>query len=712
MSVGVKLAGSTIVLILAVTAGVYLKLSRTQRENLLLSKEKAAAALTRLFVDSCGPGVVFGDETSVADELATLGRNDDVEYAAVWSTDESGRVAKRFGELRRGADMAPLIEAPRTTRVIRETSRVVISSPIFDRKGALAGATVVAFSLTRENRAIASIERTTLFVSTAVALGLVLLLIVMARILVVGPLGKLVTAANELERGGKGDVDIRTSDEVGQLASAFGRMAAAIRVREERIGARNRDMRLVLDNVGQGFITLDLEGNMSDERSRVVDEWFGAAAPGAKFWEFLRRIDPSAAEWFEVGWAAVVEDLLPLSLCLEQLPKLAQAAARAYELAYRPILEADRLTKLIVVITDVTARIERERAEQAQREMMSVFRRLLTDRNALDDFFAETTALVRAITGGAGNDHALLKRQIHTVKGNAAVFGIESVATLCHQLENKMAEGANGGEPLSSGDLDALKALWDRAVSVRAQFNEGGSWGSVELADHEYKAFLEELRARTSQDALLASALTWRFEPVAKRLAVIGEQLRALANRLGRAPVEVVCEPTTLRLPPAKWSGFWSVFAHVVRNTADYGIETPAQREAAGKPPQAVVKLSARREGPYVVVSIADDGPGIDWEAIASRARERGLPHATRADLDAALLSDGISARREATSTSGRGVGLSAIREVLRDLGGRIEIDSAHGRGTTFRFLLPESMLLGDPPGARDDGKPRLSLPH
>ena len=195
-------------------------------------------------------------------------------------------------------------------------------SPILNRQGSPAGATVVAFSLARENRAIAAIEWSTLLVSTVVACGLVLLLIIMARIVVVGPLGKLVAAAQELEHGGQGEVDIRTSDEVGQLAVAFRQMAVAIRVREARIGARNRDMRLVLDNVGQGFVTLDAAGTMSDERSRVIDEWFGAADPGTKLWDYLARVDGSVAQWFEIGWAAIGDDVLPLSLCLDQLPKL------------------------------------------------------------------------------------------------------------------------------------------------------------------------------------------------------------------------------------------------------------------------------------------------------------------------------------------------------------------------------------------------------
>src|SRR6476646_4945729 len=146
-SVGTKLAGATIVLILAVTAGVYLALSRSQRENLLQSKETSAAAVTRLFVDSCAAGVVFGDDTAINDELATLGRNDDVEYAAVWSSDGQGRVTRRVGELRRRGDVEPLAHAPTSVRLDREPTRVVLTSPIHDRQGSLVGATIVAFSL-------------------------------------------------------------------------------------------------------------------------------------------------------------------------------------------------------------------------------------------------------------------------------------------------------------------------------------------------------------------------------------------------------------------------------------------------------------------------------------------------------------------------------------------------------------------------------------
>ena len=140
-----------------------------------------------------------------------------------------------------------------------------------------------------------------------------ILLMAMARVVVVGPLAKLVGAAKRLEEGRGVKIDVSSNDEVGQLAQALRTMAGAIQVREERINARNRDMRLVLDNVGQGFITLDVSGAMSEERSRIVDDWFGPVEGTPKLWDYLRPFDPTFADNFELGWSAVVDQFLPVA---------------------------------------------------------------------------------------------------------------------------------------------------------------------------------------------------------------------------------------------------------------------------------------------------------------------------------------------------------------------------------------------------------------
>lgn len=702
VSVGSKLSAATIALALVVTAGIYVKLSAYQRENLLSSKELAASAVTRLFADSCAAPVVFNDDPAINEALATLGRNQEIQSATVWSVDKAGHIKQKLGELARNTNT---IDAPKSlpsaVTIERHPDRVVLNSPVRDQNGQAVAVATITFSLERENAAIADVERRTLLVSVGVAIGLTVVLMFMARMAIVRPLAKLVIAAKKFEEGGAGEVDVHTNDEIGRLASAFRSMGTAIRQREERINARNRDMRLVLDNVGQGFITLDLEGAMSDEHSKIVDDWFGVPEGAMPFWDYLSRVDPAKGQWFQLGWASLRENVLPLALSLDQLPRVVQKDTQTFELAYRPILRDDQVDKTIVVITDVTSRVERERAERAQREMMSIFHHILSDRLALEEFFNEATTLVDAIIGSGGSDHGLITRHVHTLKGNCALFGIESVATFCHDLEDRMKESP---EPMGYKEKEALRALWGKVLEVRAQLARGESF--IELDHEEYENFQEELRRRTDHIALAATVAAWKFEPAGKRIALLGDQVQRLGTRLGRAKIMVVSEATPLRLPARKWGPFWSAFAHVIRNAVDHGIETTDERVQAGKPQYATVTMGIARDAQHVIVTIRDDGRGIDWERIATVAQERGLPHETKAELEEALFADGVTSRTSVTDVSGRGVGLGAMRALVRQLGGRIELETELGKGTTFRFVMPQAMLT-------DDGAPRRqgSLP-
>ena len=690
-SIATKMAGATIALILLVTAAIYLQLSRYQRESLLHAKEVSASAIMRLFADSCAAAVVFDDPVDLRDTLATLGRNQEIDYAAVWAVNEAGQVTRRLAELRRGRPET-VTTVPSTIELRRDADRVVPMAPVHNIKGRVVGVLVAAFSLAPENAAIRRLERTTLLTSTGVAVGLTLLLMAMARLLVVGPLAKLVGAAKRVEQGRGVDIDVQTNDEVGQLARAFRSMATAIQVREERINARNRDMRLVLDNVGQGFITLDPSGAISEERSRIVEEWFGPIPGSMKLWDYLHGVDATLGAYFEIGWSAVVDRYLPLDLCLDQLPKVVQKDGRTFELAYRPTFDGEALDKTIVVITDVTVRLDRERSEQRQRETLAIHRRLIVDRPAFDEFFIEASALVVAITETPHAELATLKRQVHTLKGNCGLFGIESVATLCHTIEDRINDAAM----LDDDDRAHLRAAWAATRQTCAALVDSGSESRVGVARADYDKLLVDLRRHVDHELLADEVETWEFELATKRLSLIREQIERLAHRLGKAAVDVSWPETTLRLPPRKWGRFWSAFAHVVRNTVDHGVETQERRLASGKSERAAIRLGITRERDQVLVSIRDDGPGVDWAAIAERARERGLPWGTRRELEAAMFADGVSSRSSAGATSGRGIGLGAIQDAVRDLDGRLELTSNAETGTLLCCWLPESMLTAE----------------
>jgi signal transduction histidine kinase len=693
LSLGGKLASATIVLMVIVAAAGYWKLSAYEQENLLQGKQTAALAVTHLFADSCAAPIVFGDTEAINEDLHRLVKSGDISYAAVWSSAGAGRATQRLAEIGVASDIA-IEQIPKQVEVRREPDRLVLVAPVNGVDGQLVGAAVAAFSLVRENAVIAQVQRSTLYTAGGLAVGLTLLLLIIARIAIVRPLAQLLVAANALERGETSDIEVRSGDEIGQLAVAFKSMAHAIENREERIVARNRDMRLVLDNVGQGFLTLDLQAVLSEERSRVVEEWFGTPKSGATLGSYLARLDERVAERFEVAWMLVTDPDMPFEASLEHLPRTLHVAPRIFELAYRPILKDDQLAQMVVVITDITARVERERALVTEREAMNAFKRIVSDRQGFEEFFEEASVLVLNIVGDDGSDRTGLRRDVHTLKGSTAVYGLESIAELCHDIENEL-EPAHG--VLTHERRQQLEASWARVGRIHDEFSADPG---ITVGREELRALVLALEGRGLTDfaALLGS---WQNEPAARRLELIGRQIQLLARRLGKGDVHIRIEPTDLRLPPQAWGQLWTVVSHIVRNTVDHGIEIRARRIELGKPEQATVWLSLVRTEQQIVWSIRDDGHGIDWAAIAQRARYLGLPAATPRDLAAALFSPGVSSKDEVTTLSGRGVGLSAVRDVVSTLGGRVEVESELGKGTQIAIYLPLRMLESAPSPGR-----------
>jgi two-component system chemotaxis sensor kinase CheA len=139
---------------------------------------------------------------------------------------------------------------------------------------------------------------------------------------------------------------------------------------------------------------------------------------------------------------------------------------------------------------------------------------------------------------------------------------------------------------------------------------------------------------------------------------------------------------------------------HLVRNSLDHGVEMPAAREQAGKPRRGTIRLEARQEGDQIVISISDDGAGMDPARIGRKAVEKGLVAAERLRgmgqreiLDFIFL-PGFSTAEKTTDLSGRGVGMDVVRTNLKKLNGSVEIESHLGQGTTVKLRLPLTLAI------------------
>ena len=182
------------------------------------------------------------------------------------------------------------------------------------------------------------------------------------------------------------------------------------------------------------------------------------------------------------------------------------------------------------------------------------------------------------------------------------------------------------------------------------------------------------------------------LEPVRPFLERLGKYARALAARLGKSEPRIEIADGGLLVDGKRAAALFASLVHLIRNAVDHGLETRTERAAAGKP-EAVLSLRASVEGGEAVIAIEDDGRGIDWERVRQRARARGLPATSMSDLIAALFSAEFSTRDEATTISGRGVGLAAVQAEVTRMSGRTLVESELGRGTLFRLCVAVDAL-------------------
>jgi two-component system chemotaxis sensor kinase CheA len=170
--------------------------------------------------------------------------------------------------------------------------------------------------------------------------------------------------------------------------------------------------------------------------------------------------------------------------------------------------------------------------------------------------------------------------------------------------------------------------------------------------------------------------------------AATGKRVRLItegeSTEVDRTVIERLTEPLT----------------HMVRNAVDHGVETPERREAAGKPPEGVVRISAGHRGGRIIIEVSDDGEGIDRARVRAKAIERGLISAddvlADADIDELIFAPGFSTADEISDLSGRGVGMDVVRKSVQALGGRISVTSSSGAGSTFLLSLPLTLAVLD----------------
>jgi len=240
--------------------------------------------------------------------------------------------------------------------------------------------------------------------------------------------------------------------------------------------------------------------------------------------------------------------------------------------------------------------------------------------------------------------------------------------------------------------LDHLIDLVGELVIAQAMLVQ--RLGVLGISANEELSLLESL-TRDIQE----SAMSIRAQPISSVFSRVPRILRDLASSTGKhVKLEVSGEHTELDKTVIERLG--EPLTHLIRNAVDHGIESAEDRIAGGKDPEGTLRLSAEHRSGRILISIGDDGAGINRERVLAKAIEKGIvsPDAqlTAEEIDNLIFAPGFSTAQIVSNISGRGVGMDVVRQNVKDLGGRITIDSTPGKGTTFILTLPLTLAISD----------------
>ena len=217
------------------------------------------------------------------------------------------------------------------------------------------------------------------------------------------------------------------------------------------------------------------------------------------------------------------------------------------------------------------------------------------------------------------------------------------------------------------------------------------------MEDEELKGPLQRLSAVTGE--LQDGVMKTRMQPIGDAWRKLPRIIRDVSTDLGKK-IELVMEGQDTELDRQVLELIKDPLTHMVRNSADHGLETPAERVNAGKPEKGTIKLSAYHEGGHIIIAIADDGKGLDTRRIGEKALEKGLTtheeleRMTEAQIHRFIFAPGFSTAAKVTNLSGRGVGMDVVRTNIEQIGGVVDVASTTGRGSHFSIKIPLTLAI------------------
>ncbi|MEA2084008.1 MAG: chemotaxis protein CheA [Thermodesulfobacteriota bacterium] len=282
-------------------------------------------------------------------------------------------------------------------------------------------------------------------------------------------------------------------------------------------------------------------------------------------------------------------------------------------------------------------------------------------------------------------------------RGEVSTDALKSALTEQQHVRKQRSVREKAARALSvkvpSERLDGLVNLVGELVTIQARLSRKAAF----LRDPELQSIAEVVEHLSAE--LRDNTMNIRLLPIGATFARFNRLFRDLSSELGKE-IQLVTEGKETELDKTVIERLGDPLVHLLRNSIDHGVEMPDEREALGKPRTGTIRLAAAHQGAEVVISIEDDGAGLDPDVIRARSVERGLitddARLNEKEILELIFSPGFSTAKKVTDVSGRGVGMDVVKRSIETLRGTVAIESEKGAWTRISLKLPLTLAIID----------------
>lgn len=569
-------------------------------------------------------------------------------------------------------------------------------------------------------------------------LGIALLVGLFFSLQVTNPIKKLVEATNWIAEGDFSKrVDIKSSDEFRLLGKSFNFMSSEIetmisqledanaqleeynknleKMVEERtaeLKKANDFINTMINSLDQGLLVFDKNLKVADIFTKACTDLFDDEELAGKSYPQLLRMDEKAAEGVS-KWANIVfGEKIPFSSAANLGPKnfilgddIEDWEYKHIALDYHPMRGEEGIENIVAVATDKTDEIRAIEATKEKEAYVEMILKLIHSKRQFNSFLEDVNEILSNLQKELSKDDPhpdALMINYHSLNGGFGTYSVYHLQKKARSCEQFIVDNKGNPEEFT---VDKLRAMYEEFSQEYQTFLDelenifGKNRETIEVDKSLILYFSDLLEEKADVETALLFKEYFEREAVELHFEGYKELVKDLSQKLSKQIAPLKIKNGDIRIPPEKTKEFFNSLVHLFRNCVDHGIESPTKRAENNKPETGHIVVSFDKErsttgDETLTVTVEDDGGGINPEKIREKWKsihpeDESIDGMSNDEIIYKIFDPNFSTAEEVTEVSGRGVGMSAIKEVVERNGGSLIVQSRVGIGSRFEFRLP-----------------------